>query len=319
VGSDPGSAAPSTAPFVIRTEKLSKRFRHPLAPWIIRADAVKSLDLEIRSGEVFGLLGPNGSGKSTAIKLILGLLRPSAGLVRVFGEAPSSRRVRARIGFVPEESYLYPYLSPAEILDFFGSLFSLPKRVRRQRTDALLDLVGLSSERNRPIGQFSKGMQRRVALAQSLINAPDLVILDEPTTGLDAIGIAEVKALVVRLRELGRTVVFCSHRMADVEDVCDRLTILYGGTAQVTGAISELVESERLRQITGSMSDATVDAVLSVIREREGAGVEVSVLPARERLESYFLRVVRAARDRSAPTSGAREAKFAGLEFLSRH
>src|SRR5690606_5539195 len=218
---------------VIRTVGLTKTFRHPLFPWLVRARAVRDLSIEVLRGEVFALLGPNGSGKSTTIKLVLGLLRPTSGEARVFGEAPQSLRVKRRIGYLPEESWLYPYLMPDEVLDYFGRLFGIARAERRRRIDALLDLVGLTRQRRRAIGEFSKGMQRRVALAQCLINSPDLIFLDEPTSGLDAIGIAEVKDLIRRLRALGKTVVLSSHRMADVEDVCDRLTILYGGRSRV--------------------------------------------------------------------------------------
>lgn len=301
---------------IIHTEGLSKDFRHPLFPWRIRARAVRDLSLDVREGEVFALLGPNGSGKSTTIKLVLGLLRPTAGHARVFGEAPQSLRVKRRIGYLPEESWLYPFLTPDEVLDYFGRLFGLPRAERRRRIDALVDLVGLSRQRRRAIGEFSKGMQRRVALAQCLINAPDLVILDEPTSGLDAIGIAEVKDLIRRLRALGKTIVLSSHRMADVEDVSDRIAILYGGRARVLGSLRELVEAHDLRQITASLDDEALRAVLDLIRARIGANHEVTVAPARERLESYFLRVIRDARAAQAETSGAEGAKDSGLEFL---
>ena len=157
-----------------------------------KARAVDQVDFEVRRGEVFGLLGPNGSGKSTTVKLLLGLLHPTKGHIEVFGHSPRHVQTKARIGYLPEESYLYRYLNSRETLDFFGNLFQLDKQDRNSRAEQLLEMVGLTQTRTRSIGEFSKGMQRRIGLAQALINDPDLVILDEPTSGLDPIGCREV-------------------------------------------------------------------------------------------------------------------------------
>src|SRR2546422_7850005 len=199
-----------------------------------KARAVDSVDFDVRRGEVFGLLGPNGSGKSTTVKLLLGLLYPTKGHIEVFGHSPRHVATKSRIGYLPEESYLYRYLNSRETLDFFGNLFSLSGRERDQRAEQLLDMVGLSQTRTRAVGEFSKGMQRRIGLAQALINDPDLVILDEPTSGLDPIGCREVKDLILALAARGKTVILSSHLLSDVEDVCDRVVMYYGGEKNAT-------------------------------------------------------------------------------------
>src|SRR5580704_15071523 len=202
-----------------------------------KARAVDKVDFEVRQGEVFGLLGPNGSGKSTTVKLILGLLYPTKGHIEVFGHSPRHVATKSRIGYLPEESYLYRYLNSYETLDFFGNLFRLPRGERDQRSEQLLDMVGLSQTRTRAVGEFSKGMQRRIGLAQALVNDPDLVILDEPTSGLDPIGCREVKDLIRALARRGKTVILSSHLLTDVEDVCDRVVIYYGGRVQAMGTL----------------------------------------------------------------------------------
>ena len=176
-----------------------------------KARAVDNVDFDVRRGEVFGLLGPNGSGKSTTVKLLLGLLYPTKGHIEVFGHSPRHVQTKSRIGYLPEESYLYRYLNSRETLDFFGNLFHLGKGERDNRAEQLLEMVGLSQVHLRSVGEFSKGMQRRIGLAQALINDPDLVILDEPTSGLDPIGCREVKDLILALARRGKTVILSSH------------------------------------------------------------------------------------------------------------
>src|SRR5207249_5165941 len=196
------------------------------------ARAGNIVDFDVKQGQVFGMLGPNASGKSTTVKLMLGLLYPTRGHIEVFGHSPRHVRTKSRIGYLPEESYLYRYLNSRETLEFFGKLFSLPTGERKNRTEQLLEMVGLSSARTRAVGEFSKGMQRRIGLAQALINDPDLVILDEPTSGLDPIGCREVKDLVLALAQRGKTVILSSHLLSDVEDVCDRVVLYYRGQFQ---------------------------------------------------------------------------------------
>ena len=284
-----------------------------------KARAVDNVDFEVRKGEVFGLLGPNGSGKSTTVKLLLGLLNPTKGHMEVFGHSPRHVQTKARIGYLPEESYLYRYLNSRETLDFFGNLFHLSKDDRENRTEQLLDMVGLGKTQNRAIGEFSKGMQRRIGLAQALINDPDLIILDEPTAGLDPIGCREVKDLIVALARRGKTVILSSHLLSDVEDVCDRVVIYYGGKIQAAGTLKELLATpDQLRITTPVLPRETLEKVLATIRKDITTG-EVRVDNPTQNLESYFLDVVakaRAANETSGAQSGAHVAEYlrAGVE-----
>src|SRR6516165_6054329 len=232
-----------------------------------KARAVDDVDFEVRRGEVFGLLGPNGSGKSTTVKLLLGLLYPTKGHIEVFGHSPRHVATKSLIGYLPEESYLYRYLNSHETLDFFGNLFQLPKGDRDNRTEQLLEMVGLSQTQTRAVGEFSKGMQRRIGLAQALINDPDLVLLDEPTSGLDPIGCREVKDLILALARRGKTVILSSHLLSDVEDVCDRVVIYYGGRIQAMGTLKELLATPDVVRITSPvLQRETLERALEVIR-----------------------------------------------------
>src|SRR5439155_2905058 len=271
----------------------------------LKAKAVDNVDFEVRRGEVFGLLGPNGSGKSTTVKMLLGLLYPTKGHIEVFGHSPRHVAIKSRIGYLPEESYLYRYLDSNETLDFFGSLFDLPNKERRRRAEQLLEMVGLNQVRRRMVGEFSKGMQRRIGLAQALINDPDLVILDEPTSGLDPIGCREVKDLILALARRGKTVVLSSHLLADVEDVCDRVVIYYGGRIQAMGTLTELLAKPDAVRITAPVLPRdTLRRVLEVIRQDVSAE-KVRIDTPTQNLESYFLGVVQKARESEAETSGA--------------
>ena len=278
-----------------------------------KARAVDNVDFEVRRGEVFGLLGPNGSGKSTTVKLLLGLLYPTKGHIEVFGHSPRHVSTKARIGYLPEESYLYRYLNSRETLDFFGNLFRLSKAERENRGEQLLEMVGLGQTRTRAIGEFSKGMQRRIGLAQALINDPDLIILDEPTAGLDPIGCREVKDLIVALARRGKTVILSSHLLSDVEDVCDRVVIYYGGKIQAAGQLKDLLaKPDSLRITTPVLARSTLEKVLQTIRQDAAQG-EVRVDNPTQNLESYFLDVVqkaRAAQETSGAQSGARVAAY---------
>ena len=202
--------------------------------------AVDGLSMSVRRGEVFGLLGPNGSGKSTSIKMILGLLDPSAGSVRLFGLPPRSIEARRRLGYLPELSYLHPFLTAKETLAYYAGLCGLGRRDAAARTRELLEMVGLADVAKRPVGGFSKGMARRVALAAALIGKPELLVLDEPTSGLDPISTKEVKTLVKALSAGGMSILMTSHLLADAEDVCDRVMILNRGKAVAEGRVDEL-------------------------------------------------------------------------------
>ncbi len=298
--------------YAIETISLTKTF----ADWWGRRKvyAVNELNLQIKTNEVFGLLGPNGSGKTTTIKMLLGLLHPTQGHALLLGGRGSDPKINARVGFLPEESYLYKYLTPRETLDFYGRLFGLPRAVRRERIETLLDMVGLKAVANRQVGSFSKGMARRIGLAQALINDPDLLILDEPTTGLDPIGTRQIKDLIINLAKRGKTILLCSHLLADVEDVCDRIAILYGGKVQAKGQVKALLEQADKRQITtGKISDKAISKIREILKEEN---TEFALSPPMERLETYFVRTVAEAQQQAQPTSGAESTtKMAG--FLS--
>ena len=294
---------PKSAEVVVSVRGLTKVFKDFWGR--SKAHAVNDVDFDVKRGEVFGLLGPNGSGKSTTVKMLLGLLYPTKGHIEVFGQSPRHVQTKARIGYLPEESYLYRYLNSRETLDFFGNLFHLDKGDRDKRAEQLLEMVGLNQTRTRSVGEFSKGMQRRIGLAQALINDPDLIILDEPTAGLDPIGCREIKDLIIALAKRGKTVILSSHLLSDVEDVCDRVVIYYGGKIQALGTLQELLaKPDTLRITTPVLPRPTMERVLEIIRKDIGGG-EVRVDNPTQNLESYFLEVVEKAKKASEQTSGA--------------
>jgi len=300
--------------YAIETFSLTKIF----SDWWGRDKvyAIDDLNLRIRYNEVFGLLGPNGSGKTTTLKLLLGLLYPTKGRSLCLGGDSTDPKISARIGFLPEESYLYRYLNARETLDFYGRLFGLPSKVRKMRIEALLDMVGLKAVANRPVGTFSKGMARRIGLAQALINDPDLLILDEPTTGLDPIGTRQIKDLLLQLKKRGKTVLLCSHLLADVEDVCDRIAILYGGKIQAKGKVKDLLQQTDKKQITtGSISDTAVEKIKQLIQDERSDCVVTSPM---DKLETFFIKTIAEAGQQARPTSGAVSAGTAQIcDFLT--
>ena len=287
----------------IKCAGLTKTFRDF---WMRpRVKAVEGLDLEVRRGQVYGLLGPNGSGKSTTIKMLLGLLSPTKGRIAVLGRRPKDVATKKHVGYLPEESYLYRFLSARETLDYYGRLFRIPASTRRQRIDMLLDMVGLEAVEHRPVGEFSKGMQRRVGLAQSLINDPQLLILDEPTSGMDPVGARQIKDLIADLGRRGKTVLLCTHQLSDVEDLCDRVAIMFGGRVHAEGTCDELLAREDETTIrTARLPGAVVDEIRGVLA-RHGVG-NVDVERPRRRMESLFLEIVERARAAGVETSGAR-------------
>jgi len=278
-----------------------------------KAKAINDVSFEVRKGEVFGLLGPNGSGKSTTIKVLLGLLNPSRGVARIFGRSPRDVKTKERIGYLPEESYLYRYLNSAETLDFFGGLFALDGEEKKRRSEQLLQMVGLKGVQMRTVGEFSKGMQRRIGLAQALINDPDLVILDEPTAGMDPVGCREIKDLILNLKGRGKTVILSSHLLADVEDVCDRAVIYYGGKVQQYGTLEELLtERDSVQFTVPTLSETAQKEVLEVMG-RHVNRESIRVDNPTQNLESLFLNVVEEARasdETSGATSGSEVAEF---------
>ena len=275
---------------IIETRNLSKVYKdfwgRP------KVNALESLDLEVRRGEIFGLLGPNGSGKSTTIKLILGLLFPTSGQALVFDKDASDVSKNERIGYLPEESYLYKFLNAEETLDFYGRLFNMSAGRRKQRVRDLIKLIDIEWAKRRQLKEYSKGMTRRIGLAQALINDPELIVLDEPTTGLDPIGTREMKDLIVRLRDQGKTILMCSHLLADVQDVCDRIAILHQGELKEMGAVENLLSVRDITQIQAKgLSDDAQQQIRKII-EGDQADL-VSMENPTTTLEDLFLGIVR--------------------------
>ncbi|MDD3586946.1 MAG: ABC transporter ATP-binding protein [Thermoguttaceae bacterium] len=274
---------------VVETKNLTKIYRDFWGRQKVRA--LKALDLEIRQGEVFGLLGPNGSGKTTTIKLLLGLLFPTSGEVNILGRPASDVGKNERIGYLPEESYLYRFLNAEETLNFYGSLFNMTGAVRRQRVAQLISMVGLESAKKRQLREYSKGMTRRIGLAQALINDPDLILLDEPTSGLDPIGTRSMKDLILDLKEQGKTVIMSSHLLADVQDVCDRIAILYQGELKELGRVEDLLKigDETEIRVKGLSKEGQA-RVLEAIK-RENAETLFCGNPTTS-LEELFLKII---------------------------
>ena len=257
-----------------------------------KVNALESLDLEVRRGEIFGLLGPNGSGKSTTIKLILGLLFPTSGQALVFNKEASDVSKNERIGYLPEESYLYKFLNAEETLDFYGRLFNMSAGRRKQRVRDLIKLIDIEWAKRRQLKEYSKGMTRRIGLAQALINDPELIVLDEPTTGLDPIGTREMKDLIVRLRDQGKTILMCSHLLADVQDVCDRIAILHQGELKEMGAVENLLSVRDITQIQAKGLSEDAQQQIRDIIANDRADL-VSMENPTTTLEDLFLGIVR--------------------------
>ena len=280
---------------VIQIRSLTKIYRDFWGRKKVRA--LNKLSMEVKAGEIFGLLGPNGSGKTTTIKLLLGLLFPQEGEITVLGRPAADVEKNERIGYLPEESYLYRFLNAEETLDFYGRLFKMSAAERRERSDALIKQVGLDGARTRQLKEYSKGMTRRIGLAQALINNPDLVLLDEPTSGLDPIGTREMKDMILKLRDEGKTVVMCSHLLADVQDVCDRIAILFGGELKVMGRVDELLQEQDETEILTSRLDDNVIKEVEEVLARHNAKIERVSRPTAS-LEDLFLRTVHESRER---------------------
>jgi ABC-2 type transport system ATP-binding protein len=219
--------------------------------------AVDQLTLEICKGEIFGFLGHNGSGKTTTIKMILGLVRPTAGRALILGRDFRETDVKRSVGYLPESSYFYDYLTAEEFLTFYGRLFGLGEAALDRKIDSLLELVSLKDARRVTLRKFSKGMLQRVGIAQALINDPELVILDEPMSGLDPIGRRDVRDIIMHLKEQGKTIFFSSHILPDVEMICDRVAILVKGQLKAIGSVSELVGTETVSQVEIQIAGGT--------------------------------------------------------------
>ncbi len=276
---------------IVETRKLTKVYRDFWGRQ--KKVALRALNLQIYRGEIFGLLGPNGSGKTTTIKLLLGLLFPTDGEALVLGQPAVHVGKNERIGYLPEESYSYRFLNAEETLDFYGRLFNMSTEQRQKRAQELIDMVGLSLDKKRILKEYSKGMRQRIGLAGALINDPELVILDEPTSGLDPLGTRWMKDLILQLREQGKTVIMCSHRLDDVQDVCDRIAILYNGELQELGKVSTLLEDANrleLRAQGVKLSD-DLRRDLEAVLVKHGGQLETLGHPTTT-LEDLFLHIV---------------------------
>lgn len=271
---------------VIKVENLEKVFKDFwLRP---KTRAVDGISFSVNKGEVFGLLGPNGSGKSTTIKLLLGLLRPTGGTVSVLGHAPTHTATKQRIGYLPELSYLYKYLTPRETLCYYAGLFGIKGKQADERIELLLSQVGLSAAADRAVGEFSKGMARRVGLAQALLNDPEIVVLDEPTSGLDPVGRYDVKQLIKQLAKQGKTVLLSSHLLSEIEDVCTSVVILSQGKIIAKGDLYKiLAEQDRVQLDIEGMS---LDALPKIAEQITEAGGKFKAGHPRMPLEEYFLK-----------------------------
>ncbi|HEY5316210.1 MAG TPA: ABC transporter ATP-binding protein [Pirellulales bacterium] len=280
---------------VVETRNLTKIYRDFWGRQKVRA--LKALDLKVNRGEIFGLLGPNGSGKTTTIKLLLGLLFPTEGEAYVLGRKASDVGKNERIGYLPEETYLYRFLNAEETLDFYGRLFDMPAKLRRQRAAELIDLVGLGWAKRRQLKEYSKGMTRRIGVAQALINDPELVVLDEPTTGLDPQGCRDMKDLIQNLRAAGKTIIMCSHLLPDVQDVCDRIAILHQGELKELGRVDSLLKVHNVTEIRATGLSEAAQAELQATVTRLGGEV-VSIGHPTTTLEDLFLKIVRESEQR---------------------
>ena len=285
-----------------------------------RVDAVRGTSFSVKRGEIFGLLGPNGAGKTTTIKSILRLIFPTKGDIRIFGRPSGDREAAKRVGYMPENPYVYQYLKPIEFLDLCGRLVGLEKQERRARSEEMIDKVGLRDAADRPIGKFSKGMMQRIGLAQALLHDPELLVLDEPMSGLDPIGRKEVRDLLLEQRERGKTLLFTSHILHDVELLCDRVVIMQQGKITSEGQVHDLLESagrrveirlssasQKLRDsltsrgtiVDGGAGHLTLQvdgqqAVDEVLRISSAAGARLdAMIPERESLENLFIKGAR--------------------------
>jgi ABC-2 type transport system ATP-binding protein len=304
------------SPVAIEVRDLEKIYRTPFRRR--KVEALRGVSFVVERGRVFGFLGPNGAGKTTTIRILMGVIRASAGHCAIMGHELPSRAARSRVGFLPEQPYFYDYLTVGELLDLAGRLFGLDAVTRKRRADELILKVGLDRARHQSLKKFSKGMMQRAGLAQALMNDPDVVVLDEPTSGLDPVGRKEVRELILELRDAGKTVFFSSHILSDVETVADQIAIVARGQIQSQGTPRELVGQSLLgtdvtvqlvgevatQWLTAAASSRHIGDELAVLLPPEvdinawlataiGAGAKViSVVPRHETLEAVFLRQI---------------------------
>ncbi len=315
--------------WAIETKDLTKTFTSRW-PGKTRVEAVKDLNLQVGRGDIFGFLGPNGAGKTTTINLLMGFLYPTHGRASLFGSVPSDLSVRRRIGYLPENYAFYSFLTAPQLLRFFGHLFRIPMRERTDRIERLLRMLGLWDARNLKIGKYSRGMRQRLGIVQALINEPDLLILDEPTSGFDPVGRRMVRDLLLDLKHRGATIFLSSHILSEVEVVCDRVAVINRGKLVRQGALSEIVGSDKGYEIVftdpnksivpglqekglkvtpsyGQFSafvqdEAFGQLVVDIIRS--GGGTVKGFLPKTRSLEDVFLDLVGTAESSAVSPAG---------------
>lgn len=280
---------------IVTVDHLSKIFK--VGFWGRRVTAVDELSLDVRRGEIYGFLGPNGAGKTTTIKMLMGLIYPSRGTARLFGRPIGDQAAKAKVGFLPESPYFYDYLTSREFLRFYGHLFGSLGATLEKRIDELLELVGMTHARDLQLRKFSKGMLQRVGIAQALINDPELVILDEPMSGLDPIGRKEVRDLIVRLKESGKTVMFSSHILHDAELLCDRVAMIMKGKLVACGQVSELIDhgtTQEVEMVVDRLSPEGIDELRPLAIKTVLHGERVMAILASQRQVDEALEVLRA-------------------------
>ena len=274
----------------ISIENLTKEFANPSVFRRGKITAVKNLTLQVEAGSVYGMLGPNGSGKSTTMKIVLGLVTPTSGRTFIFGRDSRDVESREAVGFLPENPYFYKFLTGAETLDFYGKLCGLSGKMLRDRSRELLALVGLESAADRCVGGYSKGMLQRIGLAQALVQEPRLLVLDEPTAGVDPAGSRDIRDLILRLRERGITVMLCSHLLSQVQEICDRIGIMHHGELLREGPLDGLISIENQTELVIENASPELLAELRERAEAKGAKVLGTHKP-QQNLERYFLEV----------------------------
>jgi ABC-2 type transport system ATP-binding protein len=300
---------------VLEIDNLYKAFKVGFIPK--KREILKGVSLSVAAGEIFGYLGPNGAGKTTTLKCVLGLIFPDRGKIEIFGHPPLSAVGKERLGYLPENPYFYDYLTAAEFLDFYAQLFGLRKKDKEDKIAALLHLVGMEKARDLQLRKFSRGMLQRVGLAQALINDPALLFLDEPLGGLDPLGRRELRDIIVRLKQEGKTIFLCSHILQDIEMICDRVAIIVGGRVISQGALQSLI-SERVlftevtlsgidpadlidlgepvstlgdRILLKVFQEDNIENLMALVHERRGR--IHSLVPRTETLEDIFVEMVR--------------------------